>query len=299
MIEALRPITLITTCKGRLDDLMRTLPHMLNCGAHEVIVVDYSCPQHTGEWVALHHPIAKVVHVMDDSGFNLGNARNQGALRATSEWICFIDADVLPLPGFSAWLDETLLEGHFYRVHQDDAPGQNGIWGTVICPRKAFQEIGGYDAAITGYGGDDTDLYERLQAWNIQESRIPPALLTCIETPTALKTAFYAIKDTNISLKIGHLYRYIKYNIFGLMNREMSLPARQRLYRYCVDAVMNPGLAKPFDMEIRSELRQHGMSVTCKIAYTVAPISGQSPADSQRMANSVSHQASPDTPAMS
>lgn len=299
MMEGNRQFTLVTTCKGRLDDLKQTLPHMLNCGAREVIVVDYSCPQGTGEWVARHHPRAKVVYVKGEPGFNLGNARNHGALAATTEWVCFIDADVIPLPGYASWLDGSLVAGHYYRVHQDDAPGLNGIWGTVICPLKAFRDIGGYDAAIAGYGGDDTDLYERLQAWNIQEDRIPPSLLTCIETPTALKTEFYAIKNIDDSLKIGHLYRYIKYNLFGLMNRDLSLPARQRLYRHCVDAVTKPGHSKPFDMEIRSELRQHGMSVTCKVAYSIAPIKNPILTEPGQTTDTGAITAQTDTPASS
>ena len=55
--------SIVTTCMGRLDHLKESLPAMLAQPDSEVIVVDYSCPQGTGDYVAKHFPAARVVRV--------------------------------------------------------------------------------------------------------------------------------------------------------------------------------------------------------------------------------------------
>ena len=270
--NAMKPelnLTLITTCKGRLHDLQKTLPIMIASTAREIVVVDYGCPQGTKDWLKDGFPEIKRVYVDDDPGFNLGRARNLGAEAATSDWLCFIDADIVLQPGWAEWVRNNLQPDCYYRVHQDAAPDRDGIWGTVICSREAFMRTGGYDVAITGYGGDDTDYYERLGVEGYRESPLPPQLLQCIDTPHEAKTTFTQVKDTQQSLKIGHLYRYIKYNIHAVLGRELNLPQRQRLYKYCRDAVLNNDIQKPFDLELRTNMHQHRAIVTCKLQYTI------------------------------
>ena len=73
--------SIVTTCMGRLDDLKRTLPRMVSQKDTEVIVVDYNCPQRTGDFVRQNHPDAKVVSERNETQFNLARARNLGAAK--------------------------------------------------------------------------------------------------------------------------------------------------------------------------------------------------------------------------
>ena len=75
-------VSIVTTSKGRLHHIRDTVPRMLACGVDEVLVVDYGCPDGTGDWVERHCPGARVLRVTDDPGFCLPRARNLGA-RAT------------------------------------------------------------------------------------------------------------------------------------------------------------------------------------------------------------------------
>jgi glycosyltransferase involved in cell wall biosynthesis len=76
---------IVTTCKSRLDHLKQSLPNMISQGAHEVIVVDYDCPEGTAAWVEKHHPGVRVVRATDPIGFCLSRARNLGIAAAQAE----------------------------------------------------------------------------------------------------------------------------------------------------------------------------------------------------------------------
>jgi hypothetical protein len=61
-------VAIITTCKGRLAFLKQTLPLMVATG-FPVTVVDYDCPEGTGDWVAANFPDVNLVRVKDRSFF--------------------------------------------------------------------------------------------------------------------------------------------------------------------------------------------------------------------------------------
>lgn len=44
-------LTFVTTCRGRLAHLRRSLPTFVAQPDAEVVVVDYDCPERSGEWV--------------------------------------------------------------------------------------------------------------------------------------------------------------------------------------------------------------------------------------------------------
>lgn len=81
--------SIITTCKGRLHNLARTLHEFLKQGQTEVIVVDYDCPDGTSEYVARNYPLARLVSVTDQPKFNTSHARNLGAAQAAVNFWCF------------------------------------------------------------------------------------------------------------------------------------------------------------------------------------------------------------------
>ena len=62
-------LSIVTTCKGRLHHLRRSLPRFLAQPNTEVIVVDYDCPDGTSDVVAREFPAARVVAVKDRPHF--------------------------------------------------------------------------------------------------------------------------------------------------------------------------------------------------------------------------------------
>ena len=140
--------------------------------AHEVIVVDYSCPEGTGAFVAEHFPSVRVVPVAGQEHFSNWKARNAGAAVATGDVLVFVDADTILADGAIEWLSEQLPErtyGFFdsktsRSFNQDGLRlASNQLKGFHAIPTAAFRRAGGYDAVLEGYAaGADTDLEERL-----------------------------------------------------------------------------------------------------------------------------------------
>src|SRR4029453_19625824 len=89
----------------------------------EVIVVDYSCPEGTGDYVGRHFPSARVVWVEGEMGFSNWKARNRGADAATSDVLVFCDADIILAENAIDVIRPTLPAGAFGRVRPHPGGG--------------------------------------------------------------------------------------------------------------------------------------------------------------------------------
>jgi glycosyltransferase involved in cell wall biosynthesis len=238
-------LSLITTCKNRLPHLKQTLPLMLRQPRAEVIVVDYGCEQGTAAWVKENHPAAKLVEVNDDPVFCLARARNLGAKEASHDLLCFIDADVLLHQDLVEWLDLNQKPNGFYMYPE---PAVIELFGFVIVPRKHFFRIAGYDEAFSGWGGEDTDLYERLMRVGLSQFSVSKETISPILHGDELRQFG---KDAGgvgsrwEALAIQDLYMAIKRDSWKLTNREIELEKRKELLEFIKlkrDEAMREGL---------------------------------------------------------
>jgi glycosyltransferase involved in cell wall biosynthesis len=217
----------ITVCKGRLDHLKQVLPLLAAEAGTETVVVDYGCPQGTRHWIRENFPGVKIVAIDDDPGFCLTRGRNLGAAAATSARLCFIDADIQIQDGFVPWLLQNWQARHyFHAVHQ-----RRDLWGTVACSAEDFSQIGGYDEAIRGWGGDDDDFYMRLEETGCWLSPIPATLLEPIRHDDAERMQFYEIKDLMTSLCLSQVYIAAKFDIARILGRALTLDERKQVYQ--------------------------------------------------------------------
>lgn len=222
-------MSLITTCKGRLAHLQQSLPLMVAQSEQcEVIVVDYDCPDGTADWVRSNHPQVKVVRVTDAPVFNPSKARNRGAEVAGGEWLGFVDADILLRRGLAEQLLARISPGKFYRprlVVPD-------LFGTFFCSRDDFLEVGGFDEAIVGWGGEDRDIYHRLTEFAGRAVVwFPPGWLSCISHTDAERVRFTGAAQKLLSQRTNLLYRQIKYDLFRLANTvRIPLKLREQLH---------------------------------------------------------------------
>lgn len=218
-------ITYVTTCKGRRHHLERTLPAALAQEGVDWIVVDYGCPDGTADWIERDHPRVKVVRVTDDPGFNLARARNLGAAAARSEWLAFLDADVLLAPGFFAQLLPRLAPGHYYLP---DA-GDPNTWGSCVVEKSAFLAVGGYDEAIDSWGGEDNDLYTMLSLRGLRRDWYPYALLTPIRHADDERTRFHGEKSVPRATQLNAVYRNLKLDVLRHVPGPLRLEERRHL----------------------------------------------------------------------
>lgn len=236
--EIMTDIAFITTCKGRLHHIQQTLPLLLAESPAEIVVVDYGCPQGVGDWVASHHPAVTVVRVDGAPGFCVSRARNAGAQKSSAPWLCFIDADVKVAPGWIRWMADNLDPRCFYRAGMVNGERIQDTWGTVLCSRKGFAAVGGYDEAFGGWGGEDDDLYERLKMAGYAESAYPPQFVDAIRHDDAERTLFHDIKDRELHHFVNRFYTEAKLDLMKLIGRELPLAERQTMMQKIKTEIM-------------------------------------------------------------
>lgn len=216
----------ITTCKGRLEHLKQTLPRVVNQPDVSCVVVDYACPDNTADWVATNFPQVTVVRVTGESGFNAARARNLGARAANAPWLAFFDADILWSPQLAATVIPRLEIGHFYRAD----PVTLQSWGSIICHRQDFANVGGYDEAFEGWGGEDDDLLARLAMLGRVSKGFPAVLVNEISHADDARVRFHEVKDRAVQRRINALYFQIKLDAMRLIGDTLSLETRQALF---------------------------------------------------------------------
>lgn len=188
-------LSIITTCKGRLDHLRYTLP--LFAGQHgvehEVIVVDYSDPDECHRWIACQpQRNIRAVCVPDRPHFNLSHARNCGARIARGGVLVFLDADVLAPPSLMVQVMElfassrapgVVLATRFLRSQ-----------GQVAVLAGVFHAVRGYDETLEGWGYEDNDFADRVEHAAGPMARSPRGWVHFIEHDDQLRTEHYAIQ---------------------------------------------------------------------------------------------------------
>jgi len=223
-----RDIAFVTTCKGRLHHIKRTLPLLVAESPASIVVVDYGCPDNVGDWVTENYPDVVVVRIEDDPGFCVARARNLGAKRVDAPWICFIDADVQVKSGWLDWMVCNLDSRFFYRADFEDGVRDQETWGTFLCPREAFESAEGYDEVYRGWGGEDDDLYCRLVFLGLAESYYPAKYVEAITHDDVERLTYYAEKDRKMHYCINSLYREAKLQIMMVQSRRYNPPLEVR-----------------------------------------------------------------------
>ncbi len=274
--EAAPAFSIVTTCKGRLEHLMQSLPRMAAQAGAEVIVVDYDCPDGAGAWVAENFPAVRVVRVENAPIFRLAHARNLGAAQARGRWLCFVDADIVLDAEFAAQAQPLLQEGAFYAI----ANPQPAAFGSVTCRRDDFAAIGGYDEVIEGYGTEDRDLYLRLIAHGRRHEHLPGDLLQALAHDRQASVRYYEIKDHALNQRINATYVQIKQDLarqFGAAflapeTRRTIYAEVRRAFRQAADSG-RPATRVNITLPAGLDVRLYGWQMTRVWTYLLNPLS--------------------------
>ncbi len=211
----------------RLVHLQASLPLVTSQPGLRCIVVDYGCPERSGDWVARHHPAVQVVRTGPQPHFNAARARNAGAAAVDTPWVCFMDADTLLDADLAQRLLPRLAAGHFYRPH----PCPAELSGMLVCTLREFHAAGGYDELFEGWGSEDRDLCLRLQRAGSTASTFPAQGLRCIPHDDGMRTRRHAVRDRFVSLRINGMYLQIKNDLALLIGKvDLDIRDRQALY---------------------------------------------------------------------
>ncbi len=232
-------ISFIMTCKGRLEHVRQSLPRIANYEDSEIIFVDSNCPDFSGKWVEDTFKNVKVHYLNDDGEFNLSRARNFGARFAKNNYLCFIDADILIKQNFLDVAISHLKNGYYFTIEiNDKINGMYGISGTCIINRNDFDIIGGYDECFRGWGGEDKDIYTRLNIKGINHFNLPIDIISnVINHSNEDRIKFYSQKSLELSQTIASVYRFFKIELIKETGKNLSLNDRNKLYQKCYRSV--------------------------------------------------------------
>jgi len=254
-------VTAITTCKGRLEHLKQTLPALMASPGLEVVVVDYDCPDHAGDWVRETFPGAKVVSVPDRPWYNHSDAKNLGAAAASGEWLYFADADIRVAEGFMQTVQPLLRPGVFLLAE----PRPADLWGAIFVARRDYEAIGGFDEAMEGYGSEDVDLLARLMMAGVRQAQFPSRGFAIINHDEAMRARFHQVTNIALNGSINGFYRTAK-NDLTRQGVHLDLAGRRKLYADVASAFAAPGGIKTFQIGFRSTLVP-GLTVNASLRY--------------------------------
>lgn len=203
-------ITAVTTCMGRLDHLETTLPLMLEDFEH-VIVVDWSCPQNSGDWAEKQG--AEVVRVYDQRYFHMARSRNIGATRVKTRSVCFIDADTMIMGGVRTEVSRLLnLSTMVVAARTSQNADISSLVGFLAVDIGQFWGVGGYNENLEGYGLEDCYLRAQLRLERgMGVKRVSPGALGSIRHDNTLRGKFFK-EPIEVSGRRNHhiLTQYLK-----------------------------------------------------------------------------------------
>lgn len=219
---------------------------MLEQRCAEVIVVDYSCPQRTREYVARQFPSVRLVSVEGEEYFSNWAARNAGASVATSDMLVFCDADTILANNAIAWLADNLPDEAFGFFGAATTPRsidqplhtRNQLRGFQVVPSRTFWQIGGYDEVLRGYAaGGDTDLMKRLKLSGLGGYVLAPEIIQSIIVHDDADRMRHHADPVRTSYCAGLLYRAAKFALLRLRNTvELPMRSRRDLYEVATRA---------------------------------------------------------------
>lgn len=184
-------ITAVITSMGRREHLEIGLPRALDT-FDKVVVVDWSCPKGSGEYAASEG--ASVAYKYGEKYFNGSAAKNYGAKLVTSDYICFIDADAVCMPGMKDIVKALASpDCMVLSPRNDDGSDVNDTVGFIICPTDAFWNVGGFDSELwKGWGHEDIHLRAKLYLdEKLKVKRLPHMMLGAIAHSNELRSRYH------------------------------------------------------------------------------------------------------------
>lgn len=233
-----------------------------------VILVDFSCPQNTGNWAEANYPDVCVVRVPNKKYFHISEARNAGANAGTGEWLFFLDADMHIDPNkFESDVRPLLTDSELIRFKLAD---MSDVCGQCLCQRSLFNQLAGYDEVFQGWGREDRDFYDRASMLEAKTQMVANTAISSIKHDDNMRVENQEIQSREANQLIGNLYGRAKLDLMKIIGTPVPEEWRRKIHADARKAVLNSALSnnevdlfvtyrkkKLNGMEISSVLHQH------------------------------------------
>ena len=169
-------LSIVSATHDRNSNLAMALPTWLAWpGCDEVVVFDLPHMERAYDVGAPYLSSPKFRHIesMEPIEFRLAQGRNTVFRASTGDFILFIDADVMLLPGMPSEL--TPEDGRY--IHHVPVDDWGRLQGCVLVRRSDVLAVNGYDERCYGWGYEDDDFYLRIErVLGLQGTHFPPFL---------------------------------------------------------------------------------------------------------------------------
>jgi hypothetical protein len=191
-------LTIVTTCMGRLSQLKVTLPRNLLLG-FPIVLVDWSCPEHVGDWVEANLTGVSVLRVPGEAYYSMSRSRNRGLALVQTEFVAFLDGDVFMRQPIIPWLNAEIKN----QVNWGSIYGGSLIVSTAVC-----RELGGYDEVLEGWGAEDDEMFDRLNI-RLGRKQAPRDAWRRTMHSDEERVVNFKVKNMALTYQIGSQYREI------------------------------------------------------------------------------------------
>ncbi len=199
-------IACVTTCRGRVDHLQRTLPENLKAlrGNSVLVLLDYNDQDGLGYYIQSEHrsdiEAGRLVyyHYADPDRFYMAHAKNMAhrcAMLESADILVTLDADNFMGDGFIEYVASRFSDPELSFMCPDfkalPPPGQRfdfrnpvrlgrGFAGRLAIRAQDFLKAGGYNEVFDTWRGEDIDLIARLDRLGLKKAAINPLFLNAI-----------------------------------------------------------------------------------------------------------------------
>jgi hypothetical protein len=199
---------MVTTCKGRLHHLKKTLPRNIKHAGENgavFVLLDYFDTEDLGDYIARNYQSdiesGRLVYYRTQHSprFHMAHAKNMAhrcALLERSDILVTLDSDNLTNPGFADYIaarfaddpELSLLCPDFKALpprgkrYDADCPTKlgRGFAGRLAIRAQDFVKVGGYNEIFETWRGEDLDLLARLNRLGLKRGALDPFFLHAI-----------------------------------------------------------------------------------------------------------------------
>ncbi len=214
-------IHLLSTCKGRLDNLKEALPTWKANNNVTITVLDADCPNGTQQWLREHHPDVNCHKIHDYPVFQMSHAKNVVSQYAPKGWWLFIDSDIKLTPDACDQYRKIAAKGVYATFKP---PQKYGLTGSFLVHSDDFEKTNGFSTLYHGWGVEDIDMYFRLRCAGVHSKNLPSGFATVIPHGDELRVEFQIHKNKEKQHNINKaIFRKEAWKEWKRLHTEMSL----------------------------------------------------------------------------
>lgn len=216
-------ISFLTSVMNRTHHLKQTYLHNIDCCISnnkncelEFVLLNYNSKDDTDEYVKKniqpHSKYIKFNYIKNTNAkyFDMSLTKNILGKFATSEILCWLDADNFIYDNFVEFIYESFCDNENIVMNVDYSKKTSGMCGRVVCTKTHFNEIGGYDQKMNGWGYEEIDFINRSVKYGKTRINIPLKFLGKINHSESERMRNYEVAHTEL-LSHSHSHSQMKF----------------------------------------------------------------------------------------